>query len=202
MRLAAVDAGAGDARTERAIAVALGSAPDRLLLFGEAAAVAARAAARDVARRDERFLDAAAAWLLDAPASGDVDGVPSRARLPVPLVEIAVAVGAEHPPLSSTPRALEMLGARLCMAVPDGASLDPDEIDNAALWICGGGGPFRVESVKGRTILSPGDVGAEGYVALVDTAGGELRITRVDLDGNAFEAGAAAPAGPRLQVQG
>ncbi|HEY4220613.1 MAG TPA: hypothetical protein VGO62_04705, partial [Myxococcota bacterium] len=86
MRLAAIDASVDDARTERALSVALGRAPDRLFLFGAARTAAARLAERDIQHRDERFLDVAAAFLLDAPPSPSLDAVPSRARLAVPLV--------------------------------------------------------------------------------------------------------------------
>jgi hypothetical protein len=202
VRIAAVDSSVDDARVERALAAALGKAPDRLFLFGAAIDVAARIASKTLAQRDDRFLDLAASYVLDS-SSTTTDQVPSRAAMRVPLIEIGVAIGREQSPLASTMRAIEMIGAHLCMAVADAAAIEPDEIDNAALWICGGSPELKIEQLKSRTLLCPGDVAAGGFVAVVDAGAAEMRIASLDADGHVVDARASAVgSGPRMQVQG
>ena len=198
MRIVALDAADDDARTERALAVALARAPDRLFVFGGAARAAARIAARDLSQRDERFLDVAASFLLDPSTSAKVADVPTRAKLRVPLIEVAVAVGAgAYEPLTSSARAIELLGAQLCIATADGPPA-PDEVDNAALWICGGATAYGVEHVRGRALISPADA-----IVVID-AGAEVRIQRVDAEGNVVESTALSVQAPqsRIQVRG
>src|SRR5688572_5027608 len=153
MRLVAVDASRDDERTRRAVAVALAQAPRRLFLFRAASSAAAQAAERDLLRRDDRFLDVAASWLLD----GGTGEPPSRARLPVPLLEVGVAVSdTDVPPLPSTNRAIELFGAQLGMAVPDTSRLEGEEIENAVLWIAGGADTPSVDNNRGRLVIVPG----------------------------------------------
>jgi hypothetical protein len=202
MRLAVLESSVDDARTERAIAVALSTAPERLLLFGAAAHTARRLAARDVARRDERFLDVAAAWILDAPA-GAAGEPPTRASLPVPLVEVAVAVTRDDvTPLVASARVIELCSGHICMAVPDAPSLELEEIENAALWIAGGASA-SVESNKGRLVVVPGDVIAGGSVVVMDTSAHDVKIARVDTAGAVVDARTCPlGGGSRMQVQG
>jgi len=179
MRLVAVDASQDDDRTRRAVAVALAQAPRRLFLFRAAATSAAIAAQRDLLRRDDRFLDVAASWLLD----GGPGEPPSRARLPVPLLEVGVAVSdRDVPPLPSTTRAIELFGTHLGMAIPDAAQLDGEDIENASIWIAGAAEAPSITENKGRLVIVPGDVIAAGRVAVIDVAA-EVRVALVDIDG-------------------
>jgi hypothetical protein len=83
------------------------------------------------------------------------------------------------------------------------ASVDVDEVDNAALWICGGGGAFRVDTVKTRTVVGPGDACGPGYIAILDVLPSEIRVSRVDLEGQLIEqSDATVAAHVRISVQG
>jgi hypothetical protein len=199
VRLVAVDASTDEERTRRALALALAQAPRRLFLFRAAADAAAAIAQRDLQRRDERFLDVAAAWLLDK-GTGEP---PSRARLPVPLLEVGMAIcDRDAAPLPASSRAIELLGAHIGMALPDVALLDREEIENAALWIAGGAPDAAVDRTRGRLVVVPGDVIAGGHVTVIDVAS-ELRVAFVDKDGDVIRSEVAPlPSQPSLTVQG
>lgn len=200
MRIIAVDATHDDERAERAVTTALTQRPDRLFVFHAAAGAAQRAATRQLEERDERYLDEAAGWLLappgDRPPPRRDDGRPR-------IIEVAVVIAAgDFTPLPATTRGIELVGVHLCMAVPDLLALAPEELDNAALWIGGGKEPSW-EHARGRAVLAPGDVCDTGSVLVLDVAPGELKVTRLDVDGRALETRMAPlGAGSRMQVQG
>lgn len=206
MRIVALDATVDDARTERAIAVALARAPERLFLFRAAAACASRMIAKDIARHDDRFFDLAASWLLDGDASRTAP--PTRASVSIPLLEVGVAVvvhAASAAPMQATSRAVELMGPKVCMAIP--AFLDRDEVENASLWIVGGEDSFALEQTRGRAIVWPGDaIAAGGTIAVLDATGPvqEVKVSRVDLDGQIVDEVESTVTGnlSRMQVQG
>jgi hypothetical protein len=214
VRLAALDASVDDARTERALAVALASAPERLFLFGACVNAARRVACRDLARRDERYLDVAAAWLMDAPARPEIDErapprqPPVRSSLPVPLLEIGLAITSVEAaplaaPLAAQAHAIELVGSHLFMAVPALDALDAEELDNAAVWIGGGRSAASIEARSGRAVIAPGDVIAGAGIMVLDGQANELRIARLDGAGALIEARTLPlAAGSRMQVQG
>lgn len=203
MRIVALDATVDDARTERAIAVALARAPQRLFLFRAAAACASRLIARDIARRDERFFDLATSWLLDGDPARSAP--PTRASISVPLMEVGIAVvvnAAAAAPMPATTRAVELMGTRVCMALP--AFFDREEIDNASLWIVGGEDTFLLEETRGRAIVWPGDaIAADGTIAVIDSGAADLKVARMNLDGRVVDELASSMSTPtRMQVRG
>lgn len=204
MRIVALDATVDDARTERAIAVALARAPQRLFLFRAAAACASRLIARDIARRDDRFFDLATSWLLDGDPARSAP--PTRASISVPLMEIGIAVvvnAAAAAPMPATTRAIELLGTKVCMAMP--AFLDRDELENASLWIVGGEDTFLLEESRGRAIVWPGDaIAADGTIAVIDCGPTDVKVSRMNLDGQVVDELASTFTGTisRMQVRG
>ncbi len=181
MRIVAVDARTASDETRRALALALAQAPQRLLLFGAAGDVAAEQIARELAQRDERFLDVAARWLLEHGEGPP----PTRAGLEVPLLEIGLAVRDDDrcAPLPASDRAIELVGANLCMAVPDRARVADDEWDNAALWIAGGEAAADVHDERGRPVVIPGDAAGGAGPAVIDLAAAEARVSLIARDG-------------------
>jgi hypothetical protein len=127
---------------------------DRAFLFGGAAAAFARRAADEVGALDDRFLDDAAAHLLE-------DGPQPKRVPPDPRFARIVIVTNEDPavfaPLTATSRALEIAGAALITAIPAGRALDDEELENAHLWIAGDL-PARALDRGGRHVLGPGDL--------------------------------------------
>lgn len=205
MKIVAVDASVDDAQSERALETALALSPARLFVFGAAARTAQRMAEAALAERDERFLDAAASWLL----KGDGGAPPARRAVPLAdraraLLEVTVAVvAAELPPLSTTARGIELVGANICMAVPNLAAVASEELDNAAVWLGGGAALPAVELGKGRAMLAPGDIQGTGGVLVVEVLPGELRIARLDGGGAVIESRSVPlAAGSRMHVRG
>lgn len=186
MRIAAVDAREDSDDARRVVALALAQAPERLFLFGATATIAAAQVKVEETRRDERYLDMAARWLLDRGGGPP----PTRAGLGVPLLEIGVAVREEgaSAPIPASARAIELVSGQLCMAVTNRASIAAEEWGNAALWIAGGEREPGVYHDRGRPVVVPGFAGAGGGLAVVDVGVGEARICM--LDGG----GALAPA--------
>ncbi len=181
MRIAAVDARDHSDDARRVVALALAQAPTRLFLFGATGEVAAAQVASEQARRDERFLDMAARWLLDRGGGPP----PTRAGLGVPLLEIGMAIRDDDAsaPIPSSARAIELVGGQLCMAVPDRARLAPEEWENAALWIAGGERDPGVFDDRGRPVVVVGDAAASGGLCLVDLVAGEARVSLLDRGG-------------------
>jgi hypothetical protein len=200
MRIAAVDARAETEAARRVLALAISQAPVRLLLFGATGPLAAAQVAREQTRRDERYLDVAARWLLD----GGSGAPPTRAGLAVPLLEIGVAVRGDEAsaPIPTTTRAIELVGSQLCMAVAERSGIHADEWENAALWIAGGEGEPGVHVDRARPAIVPGDADSGGGLALIDVGGAEARVTLLDRDGRVI-ATRTLPlgAGPRMSVQ-
>lgn len=181
MRIAAVHASAESDLARRALALAMAQAPTRLFLFGAAASLAAAQVRREQAQRDERYLDVAARWLLDRGGGAP----PTRAGLSVPLLEIGVAVGEGGPfgPLPSTERAIEIVGAQLCMAVSHRDRVQGEEWDNAALWILGGEDKAGLELCRDRPVVAPGDAAAGAGPAIVDLGPAAAQVFFLDGSG-------------------
>lgn len=181
MRIVAVDARTVSDEARRVVALALAQAPQRVLLFGATGDVAAEQIARELAQRDERFLDVAARWLLERGEGAP----PTRAGLEVPLLEIGLAIRNDDRcrPLPASDRAIELVGANLCMAVPERSRVAADEWDNAALWIAGGEPTASVHDERGRPVVVPGDAGGGAGPAVVDVTANEARVVLLDRDG-------------------
>lgn len=207
MTIALLDASDDALPAERALALALSRAPQRVLVFGAATRAARRMVERELMRRDERYLDVAAAWILDgrsaAPRS-EGEAPPSRASIPIPMLELAVAVSLEDlTPLASARRAIELVNGQLIMAAPTVGDITEEEFQNAAMWIAGGRNTPGLAAHKGKPILFPGDVSAGAGITLLEAGRAQARITRLDESGNAVETRAVSLGGStRMQVQG
>lgn len=174
MRVWAVDASAPDPSALRALEPRAGQAlPDVILLFGGAAESAAREAGADRQRRDERFLDEAAAWILE----GTDRAAPARAG-PTAWLERARVISDEPPerfgPLHASAQDIEIVDTLLLMALPKRAALDDDALANASVWIAGGS-ETALEEQRGRAVLCPGDFLATGARLEMELAKGQLR---------------------------
>lgn len=174
MRVWAVDASAPERDTLKGLTPRAGQElPDVILLFGGAAEAAAREASDDRQRRDEGFLDDAAAWILHG---GEADA-PSRAGPPAWLERARVI--SEQPaerfgPLQASERDIEIVDTLLLMALPRRALLDDDALVNASVWIAGDS-DAALEEQRGRAVLCPGDFLATGARLEMELARGQLR---------------------------
>lgn len=183
MRVWAVDASAPHRDALRGLEPRAGQAlPDVILLFGGVAEAAAREAGGERHRRDEGFLDAAAAWILD----GDDGAPPSRPEPPAWLERARVI--SEEPadrfgPLPASPRDIEIVDALLLMALPRRSMLDDDALANASVWIAGAS-EAALEEQKGRAVLCPGDFLATGARLEMELAKGQLRAAVTTPDGD------------------
>ena len=200
MRIVAVDARAESDDARRVLALGIAQAPSRLFLFGATGAIAAAQVVGEQGKRDERFLDVAARWLLDR-GSGPP---PTRAGMAVPLMEIGVAVRDDGgcAPLPTTARAIELVLGQLCMAVPDRGRVAPEEWDNAALWIAGGEDDAGLHQGRERPVVVPGDAGAHAGLAVIDLGAGEAKVRLLEKDGS-LGAARTVPfgGGARISVQ-
>ncbi len=200
MRIVAVDARQVCDQARQVVALALAQAPQRIVLFGATAEIAAAQVTHELSRRDERYLDVAARWLLE---HGD-GPPPTRAGIEVPLLEIGIAVRDDDAcaPLPATARAIELVGANLCMAVPARDRIALDEWDNAALWIAGGDEHPSALEEAGHALVAPGDAALGCGLAIIDVVAHEARVTFTGATGVAAERRALRlGAGPRFTVK-
>ncbi|MCC7070073.1 MAG: hypothetical protein IT383_02050 [Deltaproteobacteria bacterium] len=185
MRIVAVDARERCEQARMVVALALAQAPERIFLFGATAVIAAAQVAHELSQRDERYLDVAARWLLE-----HCDGPPpTRAGLEVPLLEVGIAVRDDDScaPLPVSARAIELVGAHLCMAVPDRERIAPDEWDNAALWIAGGADRASVHEQMGHALVVAGDAALAAGPAVIDLSPTEAQVAFLDPRGALVE---------------
>jgi hypothetical protein len=149
----------------------------RILLFADVASRASRRHREAREAREGAWLDASAEWLLH-----DVDGAapPPRPQADVFDERAVAVVPSRTGPLSlpATDRFLELVDSLLVMAVASDAAIDA--VENAHLWLVGGGA-FAVEPKgAGRALVRVG-----GGVVVVDLAQGEATITAHGLGGGA-----------------
>ncbi|MBI1949067.1 MAG: hypothetical protein HYS27_25490 [Deltaproteobacteria bacterium] len=182
MRIVAVDARTIGDEARRVVALALAQAPQRLILFGATGEIAAAQVTRELAQRDERYLDVAARWLLERGQGAP----PTRAGIEVPLLEIGQAVRDDQrcAPLPSSDRVIELVGSQLCMAVPDRARVAPEEWDNAALWLAGGEAAAGLHDERGRPVVVPGDAASGAGLAVIDLTANEAKIALLESGGS------------------
>ena len=151
---------------------------DRLLLFGHAALVASRMGEEEREEREGAWLDAAAAWLLSSESSSSsMEPPPRPAVQPLARATAVVSSRSEGVSLPRADRHLEMAGALLVMAVVDNAAID--SVDNAHLWLVGGGAFDVAVHTGGRAIVAVGD-----RVVVVEVKGGECAVVAHDFAGN------------------
>ncbi len=178
------------AAVDRGAALARGS---RLLLFDRAAVVGARLNQRERQAREDAWLDDAAAWLLRDPGSAN-DGPPSRpAGGPLDLGTAVVSTHADPLTLQRTDRVVEMVGGLLVMAVPDADGIDA--IDNAHLWLVGGGA-FSITQHGPRAVVVVGD-----RVVVVSIEGSAATLVAHAFDGSSSEHNLALQVSSRLSVR-
>jgi hypothetical protein len=150
----------------------------RILLFGAAARLASRRhrQAREV--REGAWLDATAQWLVhddatlvDAPARPVADVFDERAVAVLPARGEALS-------LPVTDRFLELVDGLVVMGVAGDHAVDA--VDNAHLWLIGGGA-FSVEPRGGGRAL----VRVGGKVVVVNVEGGEALVAAYPPEGGA-----------------
>lgn len=200
MRIVAVDARQVCDQARQVVALALAQAPQRILLFGATAEIATAQIARELAQRDQRYLDVAARWLLEHSEGAP----PTRSGLEVPLLEVGLAVRDDDTcaPLPASARAIELVGAHLCMAVPHHERIGHDEWDNAALWIAGGAERACARDEAGHALVVPGDAGAGAGIAVIDLSPTEARVSLLGPGGQTSERQVLKlGAGPRFTVK-
>jgi hypothetical protein len=157
---------------ESAVARARGLAADagRILLFGKAARLASRRHREAREAREGAWLDAAAQWLAD-----DDPVLVEPPTRPVADVfdERAIAVLPSRTEVLSLPvtdRVLELVDGLIVMGVAGDHIVDA--VDNAHLWLMGGG-PFSVEPrAGGRALVRVG-----GRIVVVNIANGEALVS-------------------------
>lgn len=176
MRVWALDASAAEREVLRGLEPREGQAlPDVILLFGGVAEAAAREANDERQRRDEGFLDEAAAWILE----GGDRAAPTRAA-PPPWLSLARVISEEpserYRPLEVSPRDIEIVDSLLLMALPRRALLDEDALVNASVWIAGDSDAM-LEEQSGRAVLCPGDFLATGARLELELRRGKLRAS-------------------------
>lgn len=162
---------------------------DRVLLFGEAARQVSADLLVERSSADERFLDEAARYVLH---SGEA--LPARApddALASLCIAVAHGDAQGYAPLMTTERAMEMAGRLIVMALPEVAALDEEDLDNAAVWIAGGGGR-RLEERDRRPVLVPGDFATTGVVLAVELASSRVVARALDRSGRDVESKAFA----------
>jgi hypothetical protein len=195
VRLLVLDAKVTDA--SRVLALLEAHDADRRLVLGGAAEALATYAMARRQTQDDAFLDAVAAYVLEA-RDGDP---PERPAPPQALSDLlAVHDDAEAlTPLSVTDRAVEIAGSIIGMAVPDRGRLlkSEEDLGNATFWVAGGQTTPSMDKERGVPIISPGHLGPDGGAALLVIERRALDVTLLNDEGEtvgkerfAFEDGA------------
>jgi hypothetical protein len=150
----------------------------RILLFGAAARLASRRHREAREAREGAWLDAAAEWLVhddaalvDAPPRPVADVFDERAVAVMPSRGEALS-------LPVTDRFLELVDGLVVMGVAGDHGVDA--VDNAHLWLIGGGA-FSVEPRGGGRAL----VRVGGKVVVVNVANGEALVAAYPPGGGA-----------------
>lgn len=102
-------------------------------------------------------------------------------------------------------RTIEILDGRVVLFVDDKAMLDEEDIAAASVLVFGLSAEPLMKRVGARTFLAPGPVGdPRGGRALLDDAGGGIRIELIDAQGVVTAVGSVEPAkqGNRMRIQG
>jgi hypothetical protein len=179
VRFVAVDS-ANDVDAARAVddALARAEGADRLLFFGAAAHFAARRARAERDAREGQWLGAAAAWLLDDDAPPAAPARPAEA--PLKKATAVVPLRTDLVGMARADHVLELAGGLIVMAVPDEGAIDA--VDNAHLWLVGGGATFRIDHKGSRAVVTVG-----AGVVVVDVMAGDVTVAVVDADGRVEE---------------
>jgi hypothetical protein len=172
MRFFAVSSSSEDVDVVSMLPVSKGEAPpNRIFVFGGAAAALRRAAEGARRQADERWIDEAGAFVLE-----ERSGAPPPRPRPLRLLERVVVVdegapidGGSNGPLQTARRGLELLGPLVLMAAASIDVVDDEALANAHVWIVGGDELPRLdERDERRIVLSPGDAaGAGGLLDIV-----------------------------------
>ena len=183
----------------RGAALAVGA--DRLLLFGHAAVVGGRIDKREREAREGAWLDDAAAWLLRDPIPGEAPEAPPARPIGGPLDKAVAVVPArvEGLTLPRADRVVEMVGTLLVMVVPDGEAIDV--VDNANLWLVGGGASFSIaqhgpSAATQRAVVVVGD-----RVVVLSIFGGEASLQAHAADGSVTDHAIGLQVSSRMSVR-
>ncbi len=156
---------------------------DKLYLFGAAIDAANRIAQGPTKEQQQAYLDRVEAHLRD-----NVEGAPPPLPSVPAYLEQTVAVGPGLAQPGGPDQAVEFWGSRLVMFAASTAALPDEEADlhNADLWVVGGQTP-RLDDVRDRPVLCPGEVDTDGSLLRLTLARQGARALVVDPAGKVLD---------------
>ena len=100
-------------------------------------------------------------------------------------------------------RTMEMVGDRIAVLIHDKSLLDEEDIYAASLLIYGKSETPLVKKIGQRWFLTPGPLGANGGICILDDADDDIRATVYDPEGNVVQSELLAlPRASKMKIQG
>jgi hypothetical protein len=100
-------------------------------------------------------------------------------------------------------RTMEMVGDRIAILINDKAHLDEEDIFAASILIYGKNDGPMVRKIGARWFVTPGVIGANGGIAVLDDSGEDISLTVYNVDGKSMVSEKLVmPRPPRMRIQG